>query len=104
VALTAAVVNHTGQAFASLNVRDTVLRTGTILDVTAEHPSGDLPVAGAATVIVFSDAFTTAIRSSGDSVAVALTVGPYSTSARYSFGTDGCHVRKLAGPDTLVVE
>jgi hypothetical protein len=104
VALTATVVNRTGEALPSLNVRDTLLRTGTVLDVSAEHPSGELAIEGAATVIIFSDAFKSAIRPSGEPVAVALTVGDHSASARFEFGTDGCHVQKLAGPDTLAME
>jgi hypothetical protein len=104
VVLTAAVVNRTGQALPSLNVQDTVIRTGTILDVSAEHPSRDLAIEGATTVIIFSDAFKTAIRASGEPVAVALSAGNHSAIARYEFGTDGCHVQKLAGPDTLAVE
>jgi hypothetical protein len=98
LAVTAAVVNRTGQASPSLNVRDTVLRTGTILDVSAEHPSSGLPIEGTAAVIIFSDAFKTAIRPSGEPVAVGLTAGDHSASARYEFGTDGCHVQKLGRP------
>jgi len=50
VVLTTAVVNRTGQQLPELKVRDTVLRTGTVLDVTGEHPSADLPVEGLPTI------------------------------------------------------
>jgi hypothetical protein len=103
VAITAPVVNLTGQALPNLSVRDTVVRTQTVLDITAEHPSGDLPADGISSLIIFSDAFKDAIRPSGEVVAVALTAGDHSASARYEFGTDGCHVQKFAGPDRLEV-
>jgi hypothetical protein len=104
VAVTAAIVNRTGQAFPSLAVRDTVLRMELVLDISAEHPPGALPTDGVPAAIIFSDAFKDAIRSTGEAVAVVVTAGGHSASARYEFGTDGCHVQKLAGPDTLVVE
>lgn len=46
VLVTMAVANCTGQAFPSLSVLDTVLRTGRVLEITATHPSGDLPAGG----------------------------------------------------------
>ena len=104
VAITATVVNRTAQAFPSLSVRDTVLRTETVLDITAEHPSVGLPADGVPALIIFSDAFKDAIRPTGEAVAVVVTAGDHSASARYEFGTDGCHVQKLAGPDTLEME
>lgn len=104
VAVPVAVANRTGEALASVSVRDTVLRTRMVLDITAEHPSGGVPAEGVSAVIVFSDAFEDAILPAGEPVAVAVTAGSHSASALFEFGTDGCHVRKLAGPDTLEVE
>ena len=104
VAVPVAVANRTGQALPNLIVRDTVLRTKVVLDITAEHPSGSVPAEGVSTVIVFSDAFEDAILPSGEPVAVAVTAGRRSANALFEFGTDGCHVQKLAGPDTLKVE
>jgi hypothetical protein len=52
---------------------------------------------------IFSDAFLNAIEPAGGDVMVVATAGSRAGSARYRFGSDGCHVRKLAGPDTLVV-
>jgi hypothetical protein len=75
-----------------------------VLDLSAEHPSGDLRIEGPTTVIIFSDASKDAIHPTGDAVAVTVTAGNHSASARYEFGTDGCHVQKLGGPDTLEVE
>ena len=104
VALTAVVVNLTLQNFPTLTVRDTVIRTGRVLDVGAEHPTGSLAAGGSTSVVVFSDLFEDAIRASGEAVAVAVIAGGLSTSARYEFGTDGCNVRKVAGPDTLTIQ
>jgi hypothetical protein len=104
VAVTAAVVNGTGQALTGLRVHDTVVRTGAIVDITAQTPPGDLPAEGLPAVPIFTDAFKNAIRPAGDAVSVVVSAGDHSASARYEFGTDGCHVQKLAGPDTLVVE
>ena len=104
VVVPVAVTNRTGEAFASLTVRDTVLRTRVILDVTGEHPSGGRPANGISAVIVFSDAFEDAVLPMGEPVAVAVTTGNRSASAVFKFGTDGCHVQKLAGPDTLELQ
>jgi hypothetical protein len=104
VVLTAAVANSTGQALAGLSIRDTVLRTRTVIDLTAATPPADLPAQGLPAVPIFSDAFESAIHPAGEAVAVVVTAGDHSTSARFEFGSDGCHVQKLGGPDTLVVE
>ena len=104
VAVPVVVANRTGQALPSLAVRDTVLRTKMILDITAEHPTGSVPANGISVVIVFSDAFEEAVLPTGEPVAVAVTASNRSVSAVFEFGTDGCHVQKLAGPDTLEVE
>jgi hypothetical protein len=104
VAVPVAVANRTGQASASLTVRDSVLRTGMILDITAEHPAGSLPANGVSAVIVFSDAFQDAVLPAGEPVAVTVTAGNRSARVVFEFGTDGCHVQKLAGPDTLELE
>lgn len=104
VAVGAAIVNLTGQQLSVVAVHDTVLRTEAVLDISAEHPAAALPADGVSEVIIFSDAFEDAIRPAGEAVAVAVLAGDHSVSARYEFGTDGCHVLKLAGPDTLEVE
>jgi hypothetical protein len=103
VAVTAAVVNRTGQALAGLRVHDTVVRTGAIIHITPT-PLGDLPAEGPSAVPIFTDEFKDAIRPGGDVVSVVVSAGERSANARYEFGTDGCHVQKLEGPDTLVVE
>jgi len=96
--ITAAVVDGAGQPRNDVTAVDTVRRTGAVLDVTAISPS-----IAPGFVVVFSDAFLQAVARSGDQVIVVATSGDQSSQATYLFGSDGCHVRKLAGPDTLVV-
>jgi hypothetical protein len=95
--ITATVVDGTGQALSEVSVTDTVRRTGAVLDVTQ-----DIPPLDPGTAVIFSDAFLSAIRPAGDDVTVVATAEAGVGSAQYRFGSDGCHVRKLAGPDTLV--
>lgn len=101
--LTATVVNGADQPITSPAVTDTILRTGAVLHVTAGSPAQTVPAHGAGSVTIFSDAFLNAVEPAGDDVSVVVATGSRAASARYRFGSDGCHVRKLAGPDTLVV-
>lgn len=55
-------------------------------------------------VPIFSNPFKDEILGTGEAVAVVVTAGDQSASGRYEFGSDGCRVHKLAGPDTLEVE
>lgn len=96
--VTATAVDASGQAVANLAIRDTVVRTGTGFDIPQD---GFLGAAG--TIVVFSDSYAADVRESGDGVRVTGTAAGKSFSAMYQFGTDGCHVRKLAGPDTVIV-
>ena len=82
----------------NLAVSDTVVRTRAGFDVAQD---GLLNAAG--TVVVFSDSDAGDVRPTGDSVRVTGTGIGKRFSAMYQFGTDGCHVRKIAGPDTVVV-
>jgi hypothetical protein len=95
---TAAVVDSTGQPLSGVTVTDTVPRTGAVLDVTGSLAS--LHFDG---VPIFCDGFQQEIAPAGDDVIVVATAGGRSGRANYRFGADGCHVRKLAGPDTVVV-
>lgn len=97
-AVAATVVDAAGQPLSGVTVTDTVRRTGAVLDVTAGSPP-----AGSGAVIIFSDAFLQEVLPAGDEVIVVAAVSGRSGSGTYRFGSDGCHVRKLAGPDTLVV-
>jgi hypothetical protein len=101
VALTATLVNGSGQTISGVSVTDTVVRTRAILEVGS--PAIDLPPDGIAAVGIFSDAFIQTVLPFGEDVVVAVTADGASGSARYRFESDGCHVQKLAGPDTLVV-
>lgn len=103
VVLTATLVNGSGQTISGVSVTDTVVRTGAVLEVMAGSPAIDLPPDGIAAIGIFSDAFIQRVLPFGEDVVVAVTADGASGSGRYRFGTDGCHVQKLAGPDTLVV-
>ena len=52
---------------------------------------------------IFSDGFWQEIAPVGDEVIVVASAAGRSGRANYRFGADACHVRKLAGPDTVVV-
>ena len=98
VVVTSVVVNHTGQAFSRLDARDTVLRTGAVLDITSAYPSGALAIGGVTEVPIFSNAYKDMIRPAGEAVAVVVTGGDHSISARYEFRGDGCLVQEGDGP------
>jgi hypothetical protein len=84
------------QVLATFVVTDSVLRTGKILSI----PQQGYP-AGSATI--FSDNNVADVSQTGDSVLVTGTSGSRKFSATYQFGTDGCHIRRIAGPDTVTV-
>ena len=95
--ITAVAVDAGGQPVTGLAVADTVVRTGHGFAV----PQDAVFLAG--TVDIFSDNFMGEVRESGDAVRVTGTAAGKGFSASYTFGSDGCHVRKVAGPDTVVV-
>jgi hypothetical protein len=99
--ITATVVNQVGQPLAGLEVTATVRRTGTVLTLT-QSPVQELPSAGGS-VMVFSDEFQRNIRPGGEDVSVVVTAGGHSGSGLFRFGSNGCHVQKLSGPDSLTV-
>lgn len=96
--ITATIVDGNGQIVTVVSVRDTVVRTGRILDVQQEPGAFD-----PGTAIIFTDALIAVIRRGGDDVTTVVTADGLIGSGEYRFGSDGCHVRKLSGPDTLVV-
>jgi hypothetical protein len=102
VGLSVAVINDVRQPLNGLSVTATVQRTGTVLDITSASPPADLAPEGGH-VIVFSDHFIEAVRRGGDDVAVVVLAGGHAASGLYRFGSDGCHVQKIAGPDSLVM-
>ena len=52
---------------------------------------------------MFSDHFIEAVRRGGDEVALVVLAGGHAASGWYRFGSDGCHVQKIADPDSLVM-
>lgn len=102
VGLSVAVVNGVGQPLDGLSVTATVHRTGAVLDLTSASPPAALPAEGGP-AMVFSDDFIEAVRRGGDEVVVTVMAGGHTATGLYRFGSDGCHVRKIAGPDSLVM-
>jgi hypothetical protein len=96
--ITATAINGSGQPVSNLAIRDSVIRTATGFDISQE---GTLNSAG--TIVVFSDSYLANVRESGEPVLVSGTGAGLGFAAGYQFGTDGCHVRKISGPDTVVV-
>lgn len=102
--ITVTAVDSAGQPVNDLAIRDSVLRTHQASDVTDQS----LALLTPGTYVIFADNYMDSVRASGDSVRVTGTsssVGPAPSpgfSTVYVFGNDGCHVKKLAGPDTVV--
>ena len=93
----ASVVDTAGAPFyASWTVIDTVRRTGKVLSIPQQgYPAG--------TATVFSDNNLYDVRAAGDSVRVAGVGGGKAFGAWYQFGSaGGCHIQRIAGPDTVV--
>ena len=95
--ITAIAVDTSGKPVTGLAVSDTVTRTGHGFDVAQQAYGPD------GTVTIFSDSNLGDVRESGDAVRVTGIVGAARFAADYVFGSDGCHVRKVSGPDTVVV-
>jgi len=77
-------------------VTDTVSRSGESLSIAQQG----FP-AGSATI--FSDSYRSSVRETGDSIRVTGVSAGKAFHATFLIGTDGCHIRKLSGPDTVVV-
>lgn len=104
--VTAVVVDSAGHPVNGLSIRDSVLRTRQAFDVTDQS----LGIVTPGSYVIFSDNELRQVRGSGDSVLVTGTnegaepgIGAGSGfSAMYMLGSDGCHVRKVGGADTVV--
>jgi hypothetical protein len=95
----AAVIDSTGASVTALSglvVQDSVLRTGSVTTVAQLG----FPAASAT---VFTDNQIGTVMQHGDSVFVVGTLGARTFRSGYRFGSDGCHVAKLAGPDTVTL-
>lgn len=96
--ISVSVVDQQGNPVTGMTITDSVLRTHatfTVPQIEGIYPPG--------THQVFSDNFSDQVRESGDPVRVVGTNGTISFSADFVFGVPGgCHVGKLAGPDSVV--
>lgn len=93
------VVDAQGSPVEGLAIADTVLRTGEGFTVPQNFPYS------AGGYAIFTDSDIGRIRGSGDQVRVTGKGNGRSFSTTFTFGVpDGCHVSKLAGPDTVVAQ
>lgn len=97
--LTVHAIDGAGQPVTDLAIRDSVRRTHRAFDEDEQSLAQFVP----GTAVIFTDSNIGAVRETGDSVQVTGVAGGAGFSAGYVFGSDGCHVRKIAGPDTVVV-
>ena len=99
-AITIVVRTADGSPVPGLTILDTVLRTGEGFEV----PQGG---GGAPQQLhrIFDDSFLPRIRPTGDSVRVTGVEGATPRfAADFAFDAPGgCHVRKVAGPDTVTI-
>ena len=95
--MTLKVQDPNGLPLSGLAISDTILRTGLGFSVpqTMVLPAG--------MYVVLDDNFTSRIRTTGDSIRVAGSKGATGFTADFFFDAPGgCHVRKLAGPDSVI--
>jgi hypothetical protein len=91
------VQNQNGALVHGLSITATVLRT----DQSFTVPQGATPDGR---YVVYDDSFRDRIRASGDSVRIdGYGTLQFSTGFRIDV-PGGCHVRKLAGPDTITAQ
>lgn len=93
------VVDGAGQPVPDASVTATLVRTGQVLVPTTLM----LTVPGTYTLV--DDGSTRAIRRSGESVQARIARDSQSMTVDYVFSVpDGCHVNKVSGPDTVVLQ
>jgi hypothetical protein len=87
-----------GAPVPGLSISATIVRTDQSFTV------AQIGIGGPGTYVVFDDSFLTRIRASGESVRVTGSDGTLRFTQLFLFDApSGCHVRKVAGPDTVVV-
>ena len=104
VSITATVVTRTADALPHPQVVDTVVRTGAVFTFPANPQVPALPVGSARPVVILSDDFESQVRPAGDQVVVTLHAGGRVARGEYLLGSDGCHVRKVEGPDSIAFQ
>jgi hypothetical protein len=93
------VLTPAGAPVSGLVISATTVRTGQTFAIPQQSGFGE-----PGRYVVFDDSFRDRIRMSGDSVLVS-GAGALQFSARFIFDVPGgCHVRKVAGPDTAWVK
>lgn len=93
------VLTQGGAPVSGLTISATTLRTGQSYGISQQNGIG-----GPGAYIVFDDGLRDRIRSSGDPVRVTGSDAAPRFTADFVFDIrGGCHVRKVAGPDTVRV-
>jgi len=92
------VRDSSGNPVTGLSIADTVIRTqhAFVVPQTLGLPAG--------TYVILDDGFRNQIRASGESVQVSGFDGTTRFTATFTFDAPGgCHVRKVSGPDSVIV-
>jgi len=93
--VTAAAVDTAGGRLTHVVITDSIPRTGHVFVVTQQqYPVG--------TVTAFSDSYRNELASTADTVGLSGTSDQGWFVAQYVLRDDGCHIQKLAGPDTVI--
>jgi hypothetical protein len=93
------VIDTLGAPVDSVTATVRLLRTGAVLHPNANDPG---PAAGGGFLLA-NDADLRVLGPGGDDVAAVVTKGTLSAHGAYLLADGGCHVSKVAGPDTLVL-
>ena len=95
---TVRIEDGAGSPVSGASVTAVLARTGEVLQPTT------LSLMTEGVYVVVDDGSTHLIRRQGDQVDVRVTSGSASRDLGYVFATDGCHVNKVSGPDTVTLE
>jgi len=92
------VRDSSGNPVIGLSIADTVIRTqhSFLVPQALGLPAG--------TYVILDDGFRSQIRASGESIQVSGFNGATKFTATFTFDVPGgCHVRKVSGPDSIIV-
>lgn len=101
-ALTVPLLNRTDHSLRDFQVTDTVRRTGAVLHLTPTTASA-LSAQEVGQVTIFTNALRDELSLAGDEVTVVVAADSHAVAGEFRLASDGCFVRRLAGPSTLVV-
>lgn len=97
---------QTGAAVDSLSITVTDKSSGYHFELCSQESSvctAEGPARGDGKYLIFHDGFLDMIEMEGEAVVVEGRKGDIGFSRDYTFGSDDCHIHKMAGPDTVYV-